>query len=595
MRRGIRGIATIIATAWRADRWRLVAVAFLTVFGQLSMSIDALFLKFMVDAVLAGDRTQVVLTAIALSLTFAVGLLAIYTGFTMGVTLEEKSSRLLDERTIALAAGVPGIEHHERPDYLDEIEMLRTERGVLTAAPRSLVGAVAMVGQVALSALLLASVHPVLLLLPLAALPSLAATAASERWRQKAMEETTEGIRHCRHLYELATQASPGKELRIFGLRGALKNRHEEVWGDVDAVRMRARTKGALLVTGGWLVFALGYVAAMAFVIQLAAAGQATPGQVILALSLSAQVNAQVTGVAGTILFFAMVLKTVGRYLWLVDYGTGASKPVDDPAPVPARLERGIDVEGVSFRYPGTDDEVLAGVDLHIPAGSTVAIVGENGAGKTTLVKLLCRFYEPTEGQILVDGVSLGRFGHEEWRSRLSGGFQDFAKLELIARESVGVGLLDRIDSVDDVIAALDRASAGDVPDGLPEGLDTQLGRNFADGVELSTGQWQKLALGRAMMRAAPLLLVLDEPTASLDPQTEHALFVRYAGAANEAARAAGGITILVSHRFSTVRMADLIIVVDGGRIVESGSHAELVARGGLYAELYELQARAYR
>jgi ATP-binding cassette subfamily B protein len=595
VRSAARGVATIIVTAARADPWRLLAVLFLTVFGQLSMSIDALFLKLVVDAVLAGDRDGLLVAVVGLSLAFAVGLLAIYGGFTMGITLEEKNGRLLDERTIALAAGVPGIEHHERPDYLDEIEMLRTERGVLGAAPRALVGSVAMVGQVLLTGGLLASVHPALLLLPLAALPSLAAAALAEQWRQKAMEQTTEGIRHCRHLYELATQASPGKELRIFGLRDELDHRHAEVWDGVDAVRMQARTKGTLLTSGGWLVFALGYVAAMTFVIQLAVAGRATPGQVILALSLSAQVNAQVTGVAGTVVFFAMALKTVGRYLWLVDYGARANTPVADPAPVPDRMAHGIDIEGVDFGYPGTDTPVLAGVDLHIPAGSTVAIVGENGAGKTTLVKLLCRFYEPTRGRILVDGVPLARFEPDEWRQRLSAGFQDFAKLEFIARESVGVGRLDQIDSVDDVMAALARASADEVPRGLPDGLDTQLGKNFADGVELSGGQWQKLALGRAMMRDGPLLLVLDEPTASLDPQTEHALFVRYAGAANEAARRTGGITVLVSHRFSTVRMADLIVVVDGGRVVEVGSHAELVARGGLYAELYELQARAYR
>jgi ATP-binding cassette subfamily B protein len=237
----------------------------------------------------------------------------------------------------------------------------------------------------------------------------------------------------------------------------------------------------------------------------------------------------------------------------------------------------------------------LHDVNIPIPAGSTVAIVGENGAGKTTLVKLLGRFYAPTAGAITVDGTDIASFDVEEWRARISGGFQDFARFEFLAREAVGVGDIPRIEDEPAIVGALARASATDVVPTLPGGFDTQLGKSFDDGIELSGGQWQKLALGRAMMREQPLLLVLDEPTAALDAQTEHALFERYAGAARRVAAETGAITIFVSHRFSTVRMADLIIVIEGGRVAESGSHAELMAQGGLYAELYELQARAYR
>jgi ATP-binding cassette subfamily B protein len=210
-------------------------------------------------------------------------------------------------------------------------------------------------------------------------------------------------------------------------------------------------------------------------------------------------------------------------------------------------------------------------------------------------VKLLCRFYDPTDGTIRVDGVDLRRIDPARWRERLSAGFQDFAKFELIARETVGVGALWSIDDEDAVRAALARASADGVVDTLPNGFDTQLGKSFGGGAELSGGQWQKLALGRAMMRPAPVLLVLDEPTAALDAQTEHALFERYVGAARRSAAATGAITVLVSHRFSTVRMADTIVVIDGARVAEFGTHDELLAARGLYAELYELQARAYR
>jgi ATP-binding cassette subfamily B protein len=220
-------------------------------------------------------------------------------------------------------------------------------------------------------------------------------------------------------------------------------------------------------------------------------------------------------------------------------------------------------------------------------------LVGENGAGKTSLVKLLCRFYDPTEGTITVDGTDIRSFAYEDWRSRLAAGYQDFARFELLARETVGVGDLPRMADASAVASALRRANADGVVEQLPEGLETQLGRQW-DGVDLSGGQWQRLALSRALMRAAPALLILDEPTAALDAPTEHALFERFTRAARAGATA-GTITLLVSHRFSTVRMADVIVVLEDGRIKEVGSHDELVAAGGLYAELYEIGARAYR
>ncbi|HEX2326012.1 MAG TPA: ABC transporter ATP-binding protein [Chloroflexota bacterium] len=248
----------------------------------------------------------------------------------------------------------------------------------------------------------------------------------------------------------------------------------------------------------------------------------------------------------------------------------------------------------MSFVYPGTEKVVLEGVSVHLPAGATVALVGENGAGKSTLVKLLLRLYEPQQGQVLVDGADLRRLDVAAWRARTAAGFQDFARFELRVRETVGVGEVRLVEDAQAVSGALRRAQAGDLAGQLPRGLETRLGRPYKGGTTLSQGQWQKVALGRAMMRRAPLLLVLDEPTAALDAPSEQALFARFAGAARGAA-ADGGITLLVSHRFSTVRLADLILVLDGGRLREGGSHAELLEAGGLYAELYELQARAYR
>jgi ATP-binding cassette subfamily B protein len=274
--------------------------------------------------------------------------------------------------------------------------------------------------------------------------------------------------------------------------------------------------------------------------------------------------------------------------------------------PVPARLTQGIRFEHVSFSYPGSNRLVLEGVSLDLPAGTVVAIVGENGAGKSTLVKLLAKLYEPTSGRILIDGVELARMSANEWRTRMAGAFQDFFRFEFRARQTVGVGDVQRLDDEPAVVTAVGRAGADDVIGRLTNGLDTQLGPTWPQGVEVSFGQWQKLALARGFMRDHPLLLVLDEPTAALDAETEHALFERYAAAARgsrespptvdgAAVSAEGRITILVSHRFSTVRMADLIVVLDGARVVEVGTHEDLVNRGGQYSELYAIQAAAYK
>lgn len=234
-------------------------------------------------------------------------------------------------------------------------------------------------------------------------------------------------------------------------------------------------------------------------------------------------------------------------------------------------------------------------MNLDLPAGASVAIVGENGAGKTTLVKLLTRMYTPTSGTITIDGTPLSEIDPTVWRSRLAATFQDYVRYELTVAGTVGVGDIDRYDDVAAVNVAIDRAAARDTVASLPDDLDTRLGRSFDGGQELSGGQWQKLALARGMMRDTPLIVVLDEPTASLDATTEHALFERYADAARRLGTSNGTITILISHRFSTVRMADVIVVVDEGRIQEVGAHSDLLAANGLYAELFTLQASAYR
>jgi ATP-binding cassette subfamily B protein len=279
------------------------------------------------------------------------------------------------------------------------------------------------------------------------------------------------------------------------------------------------------------------------------------------------------------------------NYLWLGDHATeqGAAGAGTSELPPAGALQ----FRDVTFRYPGASADALSGVSIDVPAGSTLAIVGDNGAGKTTLVKLLARFYEPTEGTVTLNDIDIGSIDMAAWRAGLTACLQDFSRFEFLVRETVGIGRLAAIEDVAAVHGAIDAAGAEDVVAGLASGVETQLGTSWDGGADLSTGQWQKLALGRAMMRTLPRILLLDEPTAALDAIAEARLFERYA-AASEFARATGAITIIVSHRMSTVRMADRIAVIEQGRVRQYGSHETLVGVEGPYRELFATQAAAY-
>jgi ATP-binding cassette, subfamily B, bacterial len=499
-----------------------------------------------------------------------------------------------DRQLMALANGSAGLEPHEHVGHADRFTVLSREVQQTRQALEALLRAASLAVGMVVTGVLLALLHPVLLLLPLVAVPPLLVGKRAEQLVDRARTATAEPTRLAQGLFRLATSAGPAKELRVFRLPEEIRRRHTGYWEQSTAVLWRAYRRAAALRAAGQLVFAAGYVAAVLLIVREAIAGRRTVGDVVLVIVLAAQVNVQVALAVGLLPDLQRLTGVDRRLRELRD---AITPPVEVPADAtpPDRLHRGITLHGVSFTYPGTDAPVLRDVDLTLPSGATVAIVGENGAGKTSLVKLLCGFYQPSHGTVLVDGTDLHRIPMPAWRSRIAAGFQDLVRYELVARQVVGVGDLPREASPEAVLDALERAKASDVVDQLGDGLATHLGKSYADGVELSGGQWQKLALGRALMREQPLLLVLDEPTSALDAEAEHALFERYAAQAGQVAATTGAITLLVSHRFSTVRMADLIVVVDGGTIAEVGDHSELISRGGLYAELYGLQAQAYR
>jgi ATP-binding cassette subfamily B protein len=464
----------------------------------------------------------------------------------------------LEAHVATLLASVGTLELHERPEYLNRLAVLRDQIFVLDHMYWSVFSTCGWILRLGVTIVLLVSIHPALALLTLFALP----TVLTSTWRpgvERAAEER--GAPHsrlARHLFVTATTAAPGKEVRVTGIGERLVVKRREAWDRWYQPVSAARAASAMWHTLGWAVFGSGFVGAVIFV---ARGLDATAGDVLLVLAAGSRLSAYIGATVGEIGFLRGVwLDGSIRLAWLEDYAAALAQHAD--APVPERLTDGIRFQNVSFTYPGTDRRVLDDVNLELKAGSVVAVVGENGAGKTTLVKLICRLYQPTSGRILVDGIELARMPVDAWRSRLSGAFQDFFKFEFKARHSVGIGDIPHLDDDGAVLAAVDRAGAADVVDRFSAGLDTQLGPTWPGGVEVSFGQWQKLALARGFMRDHPLVLVLDEPTAALDAETEHALFERYAAAANSPAstvtgRGEGRITILVSHRFSTLRMAD--------------------------------------
>jgi ATP-binding cassette, subfamily B, bacterial len=591
------GLPRALPSMWRAlkrgydaEPW-LLAVAFgLSLLAALPDALMALWLKFLADGV-AGHRRGLTLAA-----SLGLGLSAAATWF-LRVISDRTQRRFRDRVTVALEshvaklqASVATIEHHERPEYLDRLSVLRNQVFVLDHMYMSLFSTCGWFLRLGVVLALLMSIHPALALLAIFALPAVFASFWRPGVERVAEERGAASNRLARHLFDLATTAPPGKEVRVTRIGPRLVKQRREAWEHGYRDLAAARRSTAVWQSLAWAIFGLAYAGAVVFVSSIL---HGTASQVLLVLAAGTRLSLYISATVGEIGFLRGIwLDGSVRLAWLEDYAASLVARADRAAP--EKIEQGIRFENLSFAYPGTDRLALADVNLEFQPGSVVAIVGENGAGKTTLVKLLCGLYPPTRGRILVDGIDLARIAPDQWRSRLSGAFQDFFRFEFRARHTVGLGDLPHLDHEPTLRSAVDRAGAADVVGQLASGFETQLGPAWPEGVEISFGQWQKLALARGFMRSSPLVLVLDEPTAALDAETEHALFERYAQAARSAERA-GTITILVSHRFSTVRMADFIVVLDGARVAESGTHEELMEKRGQYAELYGIQAAAYR
>ncbi|GAB3760153.1 ABC transporter ATP-binding protein [Microlunatus parietis] len=582
-----------LATAFRAAPALCLLAIGLNVVGWVIAPAQAYAVKLVVDSLSPGGDPNLIWTALWLVLGCYAAALVVQTARRpLDALLDDRVEQRFHADLAELVAGIPGIEQHERPDLADQISLLRSESRMMGRSIYALLFAAGTVSSLVTVSVLLVSVHPAFLGLLVVGGVHVAAARLSNNLTWTSITSMLPNARLVHELVRICRSPANAMELRTFGLKDVLLDRVQRQVRTINAVQATARRKAAGIEIGGQLIFAAAFLAAIGWL--LFGGVQARAGDVALLILLAPTVAGAASGTGELMTFLSESLRRFARYHEVRVFAREHSWS-DSTTPAPDRIASGIEVRGVGFCYPGTDREVISDLDLSIPAGTSVALVGENGAGKTTLVKLLARMYDPTRGEVIIDGLDLTMITPDGWRRQLSAAFSDYARFEFTAREAVGIGDLERIDDPAALRRALAEGDAQTVIDGLSDGLDTQLGKQFSGGVDLSGGQWQRVALARAFMRDRPLLLLLDEPTAAIDPEAEHALYERFALRAAAAARETGGITVLVSHRFSTVRMADLIVVLDHGRILEVGTHEALLSSDGHYAELFELQARAYR
>ncbi|MGI5239085.1 ABC transporter ATP-binding protein [Dactylosporangium sp. CA-139066] len=589
--------AAVFAIAWRASP----AAAVGTVLGWFVTMIVAgpllgiALQRIVADRDLAFDPVWVVVAAI--------GILApeVLLSITDNVreSIRRRGEQLISTEIARAALRPAGIEHLENPRYADRVAFLRSEAGQIAMVFGAVGGQIGVVLSFIVSVAVLGSVSW-WLLLPVAGSVAVGAVQMrAVRWAMNVREGMLTEQRLADHIVTLATAAAAAPDIRMLGIGSWLRRRHDRAVTAVGTSLLRSERRSVLAAALGGAVQALMLVAGLGLLMWLAIRGDASPATVVLGVVLLQTVLESARGLATSGSKVLRISFAARRYLWLMRYATQV-RPPQRPVPVPGRLDDGIRLENVSFRYPFAERDVLTNVSLTLPAGATVAIVGDNGAGKSTLVKLLCRYYDTTHGRISVDGTDLREFDPDAWRSGITASFQDFARLEFRAVESIGVSRLDLLDEQRTPAPQRRKAIAEAARDGqaasflepLEDGYDTQLGRQFG-GAQLSGGQWQRVAIARTFARSTPLLMLLDEPTAALDARAEHELFVQFA-ARTAAARERGSIAVLVSHRFSTVRMADVVVVLADGAVAEVGTHEHLMAGDGLYRRAFEAQARHY-
>jgi ATP-binding cassette, subfamily B, bacterial len=588
---------TTVKLAWKAAPLLLVGV--LLLFGvesgltplQLALSravIDRLAAPVGRTAALDPFVTHVPLAA-WIALTLAVVALGQLVAPLTALEQSRASDRLtgyVTEQVLQAANRWQGLERFEDPGFADDLKRARE------AANRSVdlvyFGAIVVLALLtALSlSITLGGLHPLVpLLLILATLPQMARAFAYDWFIGGHLYNSTPQTRRMQESLEMLLLPNPAKDVRLYGLFSFFRQRYETMFAQVirPLAQERQRMIRPMWLAGTLTACACGGV--YLYVIWLVAHGQLSVGALALYGGAATLLQAELLRLSSFTGLFPIHLGFLPSLLRVIEAPPDL-QIAPHPRPVPEQIRQGIVFERVSFTYPGQTTPVLSDVSFRLLPGECVALVGHNGAGKSTIVKLLLRLYDPASGRILLDGVDLREYDLGELRRKMGAIFQDFGRYELTAGENIGLGRLEHLDDRELQREALVKAGGDSLLESLPRGLETLLGRELGER-ELSGGEWQKLALARAYLRDSQVL-VLDEPTAALDVQSEYRIYTRF----HELTQ--GRLTLLISHRFSTIRMADRVLYLADGRIQEEGSHHELMKRDGEYARLYRLQAAHY-
>ena len=620
-----KGQRKLLVTPWRRmrphlDGWRIywrgvqLVVASAPLPATASLALAALFsvipviqvwlMKRLVDVLsaplhLAGGQVGALDSGLLITLAVLYLLTLLLPGCLeplhngLDATINERAVAEIDRRIMQAAARLVDLQRIEAPSFHDEVELIRQSSyevlqilGGLSLGP----GTMLTLGGLLL---LLGQIHPVLALaLLLVGIPYLRARRRLEGAKYRSMAEHTRVAREMEYYTRLAMEPAVAHEVRVFGLGDFLLQRFRERRGKAMAEVQRLRGREFVQTLAFSAITVLVLAGAFSYTVLQAGAGHLQIGDIALYLGAVGQAQDRVMGLGN----WSGHLSRLQRHLrGLFNFLDGtqpaiALPPEGQGSPAPARFKEGVELRDVYFHYSGgsQDMTVLQGINALLPAGKVIALVGVNGAGKSTLVKLLTRMYDPTSGLILLDGTSLASHDLASLRSRMAVVYQDFARFALTLRENIAVGDIETEPDMQRIEQAARWSGADEVAVKLPDGYATELTRHFEGGVELSGGEWQKVGLARSFLRDAALV-ILDEPASALDADAEYQLFQHFRELI------AGKTALLISHRLSTVRMADQILVLDDGRIVEAGGHADLMARGGHYASLYEMQAGRYR
>ena len=593
----LRNTPEAFRLVWSASRPAALVGVSLTLVAAVLPAAQAWAGKLIIDAIVNATRQGMEpagglrYVAPYLALEFALVLIGSMTGQVRSLfdrILQSQLTNHVNSLIIRKAISLD-LQFFENPIFYDTLQNARRQADVsaLNIVNATLQMLQQVITLISLVALLLRFSPWLAVIVFVTAIPAFLSQSQYAERAFRAVSRRAPEARLLNYLEALLTGNDTVKEIKLFGLGEPLLKRYQTLFNQFyleDRAIAERRTIAGL----GWgLLSNLAYYGSYAWIVLRTIAGLITLGDMTMFLAIFRQSQSSIRSLLDSLnrLYESnLFLDNLITYLKLQPLLVAPANGRTAPAPI----RDGIEFRNVSFCYPGSDVYVLRDLNLHIQPGERIALVGLNGAGKTTLIKLLTRLYDPTEGQVLLDGVDLRDYDLNSLHQRFGVIFQDFVRYQFTVQENIGFGQVDALDDLARIRDAADRGGASPIIENLPQGYDTMLGRRWEKGQELSGGQWQKIALARAFMRRAEVL-VLDEPTSALDAEAEYEVFRRF-GELME-----GRIAVLISHRFSTVRMADRIVVLSAGKILEVGSHAELIQLDGAYARLFNLQAEGYR